>query len=793
MTRKHHNIGLWAALAAALLLAACNPDRTETFYFTATIEQPQSDSTATPSTKTYMHHEQWVYWELNDDITIAGNDGDDGEAAGWAHLRKPDAGTDFADAPYNAAFHTDLPYGSNTFLALYPYNINNSITRSSGNFTNPTLILPAVQPLRPADDEDIDYTFGSNVYPMVAWYSGGSNDLEYNLDFHSLAGILRLQLFNNSSPHVDVTIKEIQIVSPDKQLSGPVTIKDFKTANPKPVSTSTTLANRTITIDCGDGVPLDTMRSFYIVLPAYGGENQTTTYNSLQITVVTTDGGKKCVKTLPSTNVRRRSITYSPAMGLVTWNGGSGSVSRGLTGNGSKLRPFKIYRVEDLQYIRSRFAYAHESSTTPTINGIEVTNDTYFKIMRSDIELLTSNWTSGIVGFKGKMSHYNFSSSTASIVNNSNKALFASIAAGAVVSDINVYRDAPTGSIGAFTLLCDENLGTIKNCIATGSINNTGGHSASICTYNRASGLIEGCGCATKFSTSTNNIAGICAYNYGTIKGCYTSSPMSVSCPNAINVAGICFHNYNAGKVIDCYFSARITNATSTINWGGIVFDNQVGGIVEHCYISDVATIITTGNVGGIVNTNNGNINYCFSWAPLRGKLLGGIVALMERGTLINSFCNDDLILLELIEGATADAAGGIVGAATGGTVANCFYYINHIQSHGTYGYEGGLVGRTSVGAYGAPVFNNCYAYEEVTTNHVFVGHDDGATYTNCHIVDGTQSIAGISGTTSSVSDLSALRTSLHYNLPVSPAGCKDWVLEGGRPVLEPYYIVPAR
>ena len=56
-----------------LLFVGCEKEkenvRTKSFNFEATIEQLQSSD----STKVYFNNEQWIYWELGDQISIGSN------------------------------------------------------------------------------------------------------------------------------------------------------------------------------------------------------------------------------------------------------------------------------------------------------------------------------------------------------------------------------------------------------------------------------------------------------------------------------------------------------------------------------------------------------------------------------------------------------------------------------------------------------------------------------------------------------------------------------------------------
>ena len=470
---------------------------------------------------------------------------------------------------------------------------------------------------------------------------------------------------------------------------------------------------------------------FYLIMPALAGETSTTTF------AVTIDvDGKTATTTM---KVRRNGITYMPALDLAN-NFSAASV--GLVGNGTADRPFKIYRAADMEYLRSCFA-----QSTVKVNGVAVTDDTYFHIMRSDIEL-PSTWT-GINNFRGKMYYMaeGGSAQMQGITNNSGKPIFNSIASGAVVEGVNVKCGGTIDGSSDFSPFCGTNMGTIKNCNIYSTSATTpivyGGNFAGICVTNV--GTLEGCGNNANM-TINGNIGGVCYSNAGTIIGCYAASPMKVNNSSVDNsqVGGIA--HTNSGTIKDSYFAARVVN--SNMAWGGIAYTNS--GTIQHCYCGKNATIRTVvlesaQNVGGIVNTmTGGTVDYCWTDATLQGgSYVGGIVATMTNGLVKRCFCHDGNMI---VTGLSSNAkVGGIVGhlnTNTSGTatanIQDCFVDVNEVRAANSNAKVGGVVGHYQSGR-----IERAYSHESAKATKFYgsIQNESSAVATNfsaCYVVDGT-------------------------------------------------------
>lgn len=791
MKRRINSIVL--VLAVALLAACTDPKEQKQFTFNANLEQPKADGE-----KVHLVDEQWIYWELNDIISIAG---DQDESEGGAQLVDYSTSGDFQD--FNGVFMTNLTAGSKYFVGLHPFSEHNEINylgAGDGDGKNFYVEVDFPKYQNYANDS----TFGKQVLPMVAWYGGewDEGSAPYNLNFRSLAGIVRLQVYNAGS--TTKTIKEIQISCEGKQLNGNFIVNNYRTANPyvtaKKEGVSLGENDTVIIIRKSEAeylnLPFTTsapnnLLTFYVPLPATNpaGENGYNTY-SFTVKVVNSEDQVSSIRA-SGVRVRRNGITYMKSLGIgETWtNKPTASVS----GCGTITRPFKIYDVADMQAVRDAY------NGTRTLNGQPLTENTYFRIMRSDIVLTNGNWTSGIGDFVGHMTYYGTSAELPGITNNSNRPIFDSIGSdteAGVVTGLTVRCNNTLTPTHAYSPLCYKNKtrGSIVDCkissktkigdnpVVDGTITVTNAYNvAGICSHN--DGNIRGCGCLAKFSTTAaSGVAGICLVNDGTIEGCYASSEMTVS--GALRASGICDNN-SSGTIKDSYFAARIN--ASTIPWAGIAYYNS--GTVLHCEASATGTIITTSTVAGIVGENNtgGLVDQCWSSMPIQGSSVGNIALVVNNGTVRNSFVYYP-ILLSLATDAEG-YGGGLVGRMTGGTVRNCFVYTYWVEPGSGTTKTGGIVGKHEGGN-----VKVCYCYERGNSTAKLYGSTaDHSKFESCYCVDLFGSQSGVTGVTTTVlSDntdaglLHLLETATH------PDGDLGWTLTTGNDPNVPILVLPS-
>lgn len=701
-----------ALLSLAVLPMACQKEKTgnQSFRFTATTERPQSDDT-----KVRLVDERYIIWEYDDEISVGSNTSGDSKNKAWLYYADPNS-EDWS--AYNGVFLTSLPSNSEHFLGLHPYSDNNIIS-SLGSGTadfSVTIDIPATQTYRN------DSTFDKQVFPMVAWFGGTwSSDpyTPFNLDFHSLASIVRLQFVNNTG--AASAIRSITVTSPDKQLNGLYTVNNYKTFDPHLTGLEPT--KRSVTIDCGSGVAFANSQilTFYLVLPAFTGRDNTTQYNNLTITVTNTSSQSCSIN--GSVNTRRNGISYMQALSIASW---ASTPTPTIAGNGTEDRPFKVYDIHDLQYLRDCY-----NSGARTINGQPITADTYIKLMRSDIVLTQDNWTVGFRNFVGHFLTMNQQSHPGITNTNPNVPLFENISAGGEVVGLTVKSSGSNSLTNATGIspFCTQNDGRIIDCAITPNPSNSAytisifSSFAGICVTNN--GTIQGCRCDARVEVQSNkDFAGICLHNNGTIVGCQaTDMTLRVSA----KAAGICYDNGSSGTVKDCYFASNIME--STADWGGIVYENS--GTVKHCYLSATGHIYTSKGVGGIVRNNIGAsslVDYCYVAGPLQGRSVGGIVDSLVAGEVRNCF-NRNTAMITVTT--ASSVGGGLVGYVKGGQVNNSYVNDIAIIRRNNNAVVGGLAGVVTGGS-----FSYCYSYEDY---NVFYGTSTAATYTQCYLVDGTQ------------------------------------------------------
>ncbi len=754
-------------LSAVLLFSACKKEELVSVTLSASLEQPTPEEGS--NAKNYLHNEEFIFWELGDAIRISGTENEERFVMNrLEHVGAKDA-----------MFVGDLTIqgsGEPKMYAVYPFESYSSLGEDNSGFK---IKYPKRMPYRvndlangePADTAaNPDMTFGQNCFPMVAEFTvhNSGAGARSHIDFHSVSGLVRFHLYSSSEEVV--TIDSIQFTSVDKggnyiskQISGEFTLNDIATNAPFLTSNGTVPdANKAITITginktIGGGNEGNFL-TFYLPLPAQnagtagGSSEQNRTYYALEMKVMASkgEGDAKVSKTFTKTmgvQVQRNTMMKMQALDITSWDGTTtqGGATIGLVGNGTQERPFQIYTGADLKLVRDAFNTAATANTEVKINGQTVSENTYFKIMRSDIVLgqddiaATANepaqvkWESGIKGFKGHMTGSMSNATQFGITNNSHAPLFESISDDGQLHYITVRCDGTLTYSGTadFSPLCITNNGTMDNCHNRANVTASQASVAGLCVTNVGritSGANEG------LLTATNEdkvAAGHCLYNHGTLQG------FSIASANvrAINSAGVCYRNYFGAEVSDCVEAVQLTNfgeTGMTVTAGGIVHTNE--GTVSNCRVNGLLELVD-GNecaIGGIVFRNTGTVDNCIVTLALRNAhTLGGIVKENE-GTITN--CGLQL-------GATLTAThlvGGIVAELKAGSVMNCYNKgqvgsASAETSEGTFGYIVGKMGATSISTI---VLNNVYT-SVGETPHFYgsVENDNNATITltNCY------------------------------------------------------------
>lgn len=715
---------IWTLLLL-LFAVGCEKD-TETVSLLAQLEQIEADADA----KSYLEDESWIYWDTDDKFSVS------------TDLM----GSDFTNSVFemrdgsyfNAVFNIEAPEGSQKFIALFPQNDNHTVSWQGGELSSLQLNIPATQAFR--TDDKGDYTFGKEAMPMVAY-----EPYAEVLHFHSLGGIVRIQLYATGNTTNTKTVTGIEFKELNgKQISGLFNVRDWDQFEPYLESTSTAEADKQISLSCSRAIAsgTDGFLTFYLVLPAYQpqsmSDNTTGTPYKLQMTVKASDG-TQCVKNF-SVMVRRNGLSMLRALEIDEWvSTGNGNANVQLVGNGTQDRPFKIYTVDDLIKVRDAF---NADANQGTINGMLPTENTFFELMRNDIELTPQTWTEGIRNFKG---HFVFKANTSSsmghgITNTSGVPIFESIAPSGVVEGLVVKGNASfnyqsfNGNF-YFSPICYTNDGTIKDCI----INSGSQISAAVLSSTSVeqvgvtgfavtnNGRIIGCSNQGSLSAPNRIVAGICLFNgtHGKIISCNILSPSGIQ---AARIGGICYRN--EGAVRDCYtaFNTAASQNATNADWGGIVFENMA--VVTKCVLMPSGVINTTKSMGGIanININSGIIDTCrnnASTAFAQG-VMGGIVA-YNSGTIRNSCCDIPNSVFWFESTASANAVGGLVGMMTAGTLENSYCRVQIFANTGAV--KGSVVGNVSAGT-----FNYCYGWNNVSSATPFYGAKSGSpVFTNAY------------------------------------------------------------
>ncbi|MCL2510179.1 MAG: hypothetical protein FWF07_03775, partial [Methanomassiliicoccaceae archaeon] len=187
--------------------------------------------------------------------------------------------------------------------------------------------------------------------------------------------------------------------------------------------------------------------------------------------------------------------------------------------------------------------------------------------------------------------------------------------------------------------------GTLDGCghyVAGLTINDTSG------SYQGLFGLIESDGTVMNLAVVNvsinggDHIGGVAGFCYGTIETCYVTGNLT-AIGNQSYIGGIAGGIFFYSTIQNCYFGDNTDNAS-------------------------ICTITGRDIVGGVVGSNAGTVQNCYSL---------GRITITGTGTVNN---------------------GGVVGANfTGGTVSNCFFFHSPTINVGLYGIGG--VYPTNVGA----------------------------------------------------------------------------------------------
>lgn len=250
------------------------------------------DDDFNPETRTTLDGEGNVLWKMGDQVSIfAGStvneqyqvtDASDGKTA--ASLNKVGGG----------GFVAGTEIDNN--VAFYPYASTAEIAKSGGNYVISGVELPATQNYAAG-------SFGNGAFPMVA-VTSSTEDM--NLKFKNILGGLKLQLKGTA------TIASITITgNNNEKLYGDADVTVTYGGTP---SISLTDADaKTVTLDCGAGVALNTETAtpFIIALPPM------TMTGGFTVVVTDTEGKQMEISTSKSQTITRSNLLRMPAVNYV--------------------------------------------------------------------------------------------------------------------------------------------------------------------------------------------------------------------------------------------------------------------------------------------------------------------------------------------------------------------------------------------------------------------------------------------------------------------------------------------
>ena len=277
-----------------LILAGCQVKELETEKqevllaqgskpFVAIIE----DDSVGNETRTTLDNSGNVLWKQGDQVSIfAGNS-----------VNLCYQVSDESEGKTTAALNKISGSGSGSVLdnnvALYPYASTATIAKSGSNYVISGIELPAVQ-------NYADGSFGNRTFPMAAITNSTA---EMNLSFKNVLGGIKLQLKGTATiTSITVTGNNNEILYGDAE----VTIS----TESAPSINLTNASAKTVTLDCGTGVTLDsgTATSFIIALPPI------TMTGGFTVTVTDTEGKEMEIKSTRSQTVTRSSLLKMPTI-----------------------------------------------------------------------------------------------------------------------------------------------------------------------------------------------------------------------------------------------------------------------------------------------------------------------------------------------------------------------------------------------------------------------------------------------------------------------------------------------
>ena len=283
------------SILAAFAVCSCQveeinettPDSTQEVIREAKVFTAIIDDTTTPETRTSLDAEGNVLWKQGDQVSVfAGRTVNEQYQVTGASDGK-------TAAPLNKVGDSGFVAGTeiDNNVAFYPYVSTAAIAKSAGSYVISDITLPATQTYA-------EGSFGNGAFPMAA-VTGSTGDM--NLKFKNVLGGLKLQLKGTAS------IASISITGNNNEVLCGAT--EVTVANGDTPSINLTDASaKTVTLDCGTGVALDseTATPFIIALPPI------TMTGGFTVIVTDTEGKQMEIKTTKSQTITRSTLLKMP-------------------------------------------------------------------------------------------------------------------------------------------------------------------------------------------------------------------------------------------------------------------------------------------------------------------------------------------------------------------------------------------------------------------------------------------------------------------------------------------------
>ncbi len=221
------------------------------------------------------------------------------------------------------------------------------------------------------------------------------------------------------------------------------------------------------------------------------------------------------------------------------------------SGEGTKAEPFMVYTEEQLSQIS-------------LIKG---------KHYRLGCDIaLSENWTP-IANFTGILDGNGHKVTGLHLFDKNQAGLISKVTG--TVKNLTVYGDISAGKVAG--MIAGENIGTIENCVALGTISVNTDYAGGICGINR--GTVENCLTSLYSITSGSFAGGIAGGNFGTLRNCLAATNVVASDMYAGGIAGV----NNGGTIETCVSACMTVHDVLTQNSGRIT-TNKNGGILDRNY-----------------------------------------------------------------------------------------------------------------------------------------------------------------------------------------------------------------